>query len=66
MQTEPDLKVEGGLFSRLSNIIKHGDRIKVGFALAKDIKTSSWSYAHELGRMHLEKAMGEDVYKRQV
>lgn len=61
VQTEPDLKVEGGLFSRLSNIIKHGDRIKVGFALAKDIKTSSWSYAHELGRMHLEKAMGDNV-----
>jgi len=61
VQTEPDLKVEAGLFNRLSNIIRHGDRIKVGFALAKDIKTSSWSYAHELGRMHLEKVMEDNV-----
>ena len=61
VQTEPDLIAEGGLFSRLSTIIRHGDRIKVGFALAKDIKTSSWSYAHELGRMHLEKVMGDNV-----
>ncbi|HEY8500422.1 MAG TPA: BMP family ABC transporter substrate-binding protein [Clostridia bacterium] len=61
VQTEPDLKVEGGFFNRLSTIIRHGDRIKVGFALAKDIKTSSWSYAHELGRMHLERVMGDNV-----
>lgn len=61
IQTEPEFKEERNLFSILTNIIKHEDRIKVGFALAKDTKTSSWSYAHELGRIHLEEVMKEQV-----
>ncbi len=61
VQTEPDLKEEGGLFNRLTNIIRHDEKMIVGFALAKDIQTSSWSYAHELGRMHLEKAMEDQI-----
>ncbi len=61
VHTEPDLKAEGSIFNRLTNIIRHEDRIKVGFALAKDTKTSSWSYSHELGRMHLERVMKDQV-----
>ncbi len=61
IQTEPDFREEKSIFSFFTNIIRHEDRIKVGFALAKDTKTSSWSYAHELGRMHLKEAMKEQV-----
>lgn len=61
IETEPVLKDERGFFSRLTTIIRHDEKIKVGFALAKDIRTSSWSYSHELGRMHLEKVMKDQV-----
>lgn len=61
VQTEPVVPDERNIFDRLTTIIRHEDKIKVGFALAKDILTSSWTYAHELGRMHLERVMGDQV-----
>lgn len=61
VQTEPVLQDERSLFNRLTNIIRPNEKIKVGFALAKDTRSSSWSYAHELGRMHLERVMEEHV-----
>ena len=61
IETQPVLKDERGFFSRLTTIKRHDEKIKVGFALANDIKTSNWSYAHELGRMHLEKVMKDQV-----
>jgi basic membrane lipoprotein Med (substrate-binding protein (PBP1-ABC) superfamily) len=60
VQTEPFLPDERNLFDRLTSI-RHDGKIKVGFALAKDVQTSSWSYAHELGRMHLERVMADQV-----
>lgn len=61
IQTEPELKEEKNILGILSSIMRHEDKVKVGFALAKDIKTSSWSYAHELGRMHLQEEMKDQV-----
>lgn len=61
IQTEPEIKEEKTIFSLFSSIIRHDEKVKVGFALAKDIKTSSWSYAHELGRMHLQEEMKDQV-----
>jgi len=61
IETQPVLRDERTFLSRLTAIKRHDERIKVGFALAKDIRTSSWSYAHELGRMHLEKVMKDQV-----
>lgn len=61
VQTEPVVLDERSFLDRLTTIIRHDEKIKVGFALARDIQTSSWSYAHELGRMHLERVMGDQV-----
>ncbi len=61
IETKPVFKDERGIFNRLTTIMRHDDKIKVGFALAKDTKTSSWSYAHELGRMHLDKVLKDNV-----
>lgn len=35
--------------------------LKIGFIYTKTADTSSWTYAHELGRMHLEQAFDEKV-----
>ena len=50
-------------------------KLKIAFLYAKTPATSAWTYAHELGRLHLEQTFPEevttecyekDVYKRQV
>ena len=34
------------------------ESLKIAFLYRKDPETSSWAYAHELGRLHLEQAFG--------
>lgn len=60
VQTAPAPKQEKTLFGRLTQRPRV-ERIKVGFAYANDNKTSSWAYSHELGRMHLENQLKEQV-----
>lgn len=60
VQQSPNLKVEKTLISRLTHKART-DKIKVGFAHATDNKTSSWTYSHELGRMHLGHALRDSV-----
>jgi len=60
IQQSPALKVEKGFISRLANL-GHSGKLKVGFAHVTDSKTSSWTYSHELGRMHLEQVLKDSV-----
>ncbi len=60
VQQSPNLKVEKGLIGRLTHKTRT-EKIKVGFAHATDNKTSSWTYSHELGRMHLQHALRDSV-----
>ena len=46
----------GRLFSGTGN-----RQLKVSFIYAKNPKTSSWVYAHELGRQHLIEAYGDEI-----
>lgn len=61
IQTEPEFKEEKGILNIITSIIRHEGKVKVGFALARDTKSSSWSYAHELGRIHLQEEMKDQV-----
>ncbi len=36
-------------------------RLKIAFLYAKTPRTSAWTYAHELGRLHLEQTFPEEV-----
>ena len=36
-------------------------RLKVAFIYAKNAKTSSWVYGHELGRAHIEEVFGDEI-----
>lgn len=60
VQQSPNLKVEKGFIGWLTHKPRT-EKIKVGFAHATDNKTSSWTYSHELGRMHLQHALRDSV-----
>lgn len=47
------------LFSRL--LPTSAPKLKVAFIYEKTPETSAWTYAHELGRMHLEEAFSDEV-----
>lgn len=36
-------------------------RLKIAFLYEKTIESSAWTYAHELGRLHLEQAFSDEV-----
>lgn len=46
------------LFSWFRNDGIDPEMLKIGFIYAKTKETSSWTYAHELGRLHLEQVYG--------
>ncbi len=54
---EPNKK---GLFNFLSGSSKK-TRLKVGFVHDKDRESSSWTYGHELGRMHVDQVFADQV-----
>lgn len=56
----PTFKQENSLVGRIAQRIRT-DVIKVGFVHASDVKRSSWTYSHELGRMHLSHALKKNV-----
>lgn len=37
-------------------------RMKAAFIHEKTVKTSAWTYAHELGRLHLQRAFDEEIH----
>jgi hypothetical protein len=60
IQQSPEFKSDKGLFTRLTHKPRT-EKIKVAFAHATDDKKSSWTYSHELGRMHLQSVLGDSV-----
>lgn len=47
-------KTKPSILNRLIPAAASPESLKIAFIYPKTTKTSSWSYAHELGRMHLE------------
>ena len=52
---------EKNLMSSVFNIIKSTKKKRVAFVYDKDPSTSDWIYSHELGRLHLEEALGKEI-----
>ncbi len=65
VQTAPAPKQEIGLFGRLTQRARV-DHLSVGFAYVNDNKTSSWAYSHELGRMHVESVLSDNIETHSV
>ena len=63
-EDEVDLKLGPGSGKKplFGGILSKGtSRVKVGFLYEKTPSSSAWTYAHELGRLHLEEAFSSEV-----
>lgn len=40
---------------------QNSEPLKIAFIHAKTVETSSWTYGHDLGRSHLEQALGDQI-----
>lgn len=49
------------VMSTLSALVMPKKKLKIAFAHARTIEGSGWTYAHELGRLHLEKVLGDQI-----
>lgn len=58
---KPSQENSGNVFTRFFGIHKVG-QLKVSFIHDRSAEVSSWSYAHELGRMQLEHVFGDKIH----
>lgn len=65
IQTSP-LEIKENLLTSLSTIVIPKKKLKVMFAYANTIETSGWSYAHELGRRHVEEVLKDQIITEYV
>lgn len=61
VQTVPAADSGESLISALTTFVMPRKALKVAFVYAKDAKTSSWTYAQEMGRIHVSKVFGDAV-----
>ena len=55
-----------GVLSSLSEFMGTKKAIKVAFVYGKSATTSGWTYAHELGRLHIENVFKEQIQTQKV
>lgn len=61
IQTDPVEQVESGFIQTLTTLIKPQKKLNIAFVYARTIEGSGWTFAHEIGRKHLENALGNQV-----
>jgi basic membrane protein A and related proteins len=49
------------MINTLTSLVIPRKKLKVAFAYARTIESSGWTYAHELGRLYLEDALGDQI-----
>lgn len=49
------------VISSITTLMTAKKNLKVAFVYAKTIKTSGWSYAHNLGRLHVENVLKDQI-----
>ena len=53
-------KQQTGILDMVSSFIPH-KKLKIGFVYSKEIRTSGWTYSHELGRRYIDKVLGDEI-----
>lgn len=49
------------VLSSITTLVTSKKKIKVAFAYAHTLKTSGWAYSHDLGRLHVENLLNDDI-----
>lgn len=69
LQLEPmEEPVHRGILDMLTSVLTTGNKkkLKIAFVHDKTKDESPWTYGHELGRIHLEEVMGDQVEIRSI
>lgn len=61
IQTAHEEVNQSSVLSALTTLIHPPKKIKAVFLYARTIDSSGWTYCHELGRKHLEQALGDMI-----
>lgn len=61
LSTAPVDVNQNKMINTITSLVIPKKKLKVAFAYARTIESSGWTYAHELGRLHLERALGEQI-----
>ncbi len=61
IQTVPAEDTGESLISTLTTFVLPKKTLKVAFVYAKDTNSSSWTYAQEMGRIHVSKVFGDAI-----
>lgn len=65
VQTEPVASGEN-LLSTITTLVRPKKKLNVAFVYAKDVQHSSWTYAQEMGRGHVERVLKEHIQTRSI
>ena len=61
VQTVPLEKAQKNVLSTLTTMVMPKKILKVAFAYSRTIQSSGWTYCHELGRLHINKVLGDKI-----
>jgi basic membrane lipoprotein Med (substrate-binding protein (PBP1-ABC) superfamily) len=61
LSTDPIEITPNKMINTLTSLVIPRKKFKIAFAYARTIESSGWTYAHELGRLHLEAALGDQI-----
>jgi basic membrane lipoprotein Med (substrate-binding protein (PBP1-ABC) superfamily) len=61
VRTEPLKEPKRNVIQSITSFVAPKKKLKAAFVYAETIQTSGWSYAHELGRLHIENVLGDQV-----
>jgi basic membrane lipoprotein Med (substrate-binding protein (PBP1-ABC) superfamily) len=61
LSTAPEEVNSNKVINTLTSLVIPKRKLKVAFAYARTIEGSGWTYSHELGRLHLEDALGDMI-----
>lgn len=61
LSTTPTEVPQNRMLNTLTSLVIPRKKLKAAFAYARTIESSGWTYAHELGRLHLERILGEQI-----
>lgn len=61
LSTTPMENSPKNMINTLTSLVIPRKKLKIAFAYARTIESSGWTYAHELGRLYLEDALGDQI-----